>query len=139
MMVEIRIMSLKDLEEVFPKAWTGQTSAYKGWTPKAPCYGQCAVTAVVIQDFMGGEILRCPCSSGNTHYWNRLPDGREVDLTGRQFDPDSSSPARGDIPYRHDFELCTKDEILEVKSTYHRYRRLRKRVKKFLREMGYDV
>ena len=136
-MVEIRIMSLKDLEEVFPKAWTGQTSAYKDWAPKEPSYGQCAVTAVVIQDFMGGEILRCPCNSGSTHYWNRLPDGREVDLTEPQFT--GECPANGDIPYRHDFELRTKDEILEVKSTYHRYRRLRKRVKKFLREKGYEV
>ena len=46
--------------------------------------GQCAVTALVVQDFLGGELIRA-FVCGESHYWNRLPDGSELDLTADQF------------------------------------------------------
>lgn len=46
--------------------------------------GQCAVTALLIQDLFGGKLIRGECGKVS-HYWNELPDGTEVDLTRRQF------------------------------------------------------
>lgn len=67
-------------------AWTAQTSADPaGWTSKGPSYGQCAVTALVVQRRFGGELLRT-VNAGVSHYFNRLPSGHEVDLTRDQFD-----------------------------------------------------
>jgi hypothetical protein len=48
------------------------------------------VTAAVIQDHLGGELLVAEVlyadgSRQGVHYWNRLPDGRELDLTREQF------------------------------------------------------
>jgi hypothetical protein len=51
--------------------------------------GQCGTTSLVLQDWLGGEILAATVSRDGepvgVHYWNRLPDGSEVDLTGGQF------------------------------------------------------
>jgi len=49
------------------------------------------MTALVVQDLLGGDLILAEVhvdgiKDGN-HYWNRLPDGTEVDLTGDQFLP----------------------------------------------------
>lgn len=63
------------------------------WSPANPSRGQCGTTALVIHDLLGGElmfaeVLRQDGSSQGHHYWNRMPDGREIDLTLEQFAPD---------------------------------------------------
>jgi 8-oxo-dGTP pyrophosphatase MutT (NUDIX family) len=61
------------------------------WTPDNPSRGQCGVTALVVQDLLGGELVLGEVFEGGArrgaHYWNRLPDGTEVDLTRDQFGP----------------------------------------------------
>lgn len=52
------------------------------WAEKNPAFGQCAVTALIVQDFFGGELLFC---DHQNHAWNKLPDGTEIDLTQSQF------------------------------------------------------
>jgi hypothetical protein len=61
-----------------------------GWSSDNPSRGQCGSTALVLGDIFGGELLLAEVhfSDGSLqgyHYWNRLPDGEEVDLTGTQF------------------------------------------------------
>jgi len=129
-MVEVKVMSLNDLEKALQKSWTNQTAAGK-WTPECPSMNQCAVTALVVQDYMGGYLLRCECSDEQSHYWNALPDGREVDLTEAQF------AYTGVKAYKTERVVRDREYVLSYSSTYHRYRRLRKRVKQALREMGY--
>jgi hypothetical protein len=50
--------------------------------------GQCGTTALVLNDLLGGEIhvadLFVDGQKDGDHYWNRLPDGRFVDLTKNQ-------------------------------------------------------
>ncbi len=60
------------------------------WCPDNPARGQCGVTALVLQDLLGGDVLlaevRYPSGERQgCHYWNRLPAGVEVDLTRGQF------------------------------------------------------
>jgi hypothetical protein len=59
------------------------------WTPENPSRGQCAVTALVVHDLLGGQLLEAEVrnhdgSPQGFHYWNRLADV-DVDLTRSQF------------------------------------------------------
>jgi hypothetical protein len=62
------------------------------WHPGNPARGQCGVTALIIHDLLGGELILGEVFAGDTrigyHSWNRLADGREVDLTAEQFGPE---------------------------------------------------
>ncbi|MFY1702820.1 YunG family protein [Micromonospora sp. WMMA1923] len=62
------------------------------WRPDNPARGQCGVTALVVQDLLGGDLILGEVLVGGArtgyHYWNRLPDGRDVDLTAEQFRPE---------------------------------------------------
>jgi hypothetical protein len=59
------------------------------WTTANPSRGQCAVTALVVHDLMGGQLLEAEVqlpdgTRQGFHYWNRLA-GFELDLTREQF------------------------------------------------------
>lgn len=73
------------LREALERRWDADTSTDPaGWNRDRPSFAQCGVTALIVQDQFGGAILRslvCGCS----HFWNRLADGTEVDLTRDQF------------------------------------------------------
>ena len=47
------------------------------------------MTALVVQDLLGGDLIHGEVHIDGAkvwnHYWNRLPDGTEVDLTADQF------------------------------------------------------
>ena len=58
---------------------------------KSPLYLHCAAAATVIQASFGGDIVTGKVK-GITHYWNRLPDGTEVDFTSCQFGGDGFTP-----------------------------------------------
>ena len=63
------------------------------WSPANPSRGQCGVTALIINDLLGGElliadVLRTDGTRQGVHYWNQLPDGTELDLTRDQFSID---------------------------------------------------
>ena len=64
------------------------------WTPENPSRDQCGMTALVVQDVLGGELILAEVHVDGVqighHYWNRLPDGSEVDLTGDQFRPEET-------------------------------------------------
>jgi hypothetical protein len=60
------------------------------WSEANAARGQCGATALVLQDLLGGELLlaevrRADGSRQGVHYWNRLEDGDELDLTREQF------------------------------------------------------
>lgn len=63
------------------------------WSDRNPARGQCGVTALVVNDLLGGELLVADVnfsdgSRQGIHYWNRLPSGEELDLTREQFSSD---------------------------------------------------
>lgn len=58
---------------------------------RSPLAGYCGVVAQVVQGMFGGDIMAGRVD-GVRHYWNRLPDGREVDLTSCQFGGDGVTP-----------------------------------------------
>ncbi|WP_299747371.1 hypothetical protein [uncultured Tateyamaria sp.] len=62
-------------------AWSLKTAVQ--WQADNPALGQCNVTAAVICDMFGGEVLRTRLP-GVWHYYNRINDER-YDLTDSQF------------------------------------------------------
>ncbi len=89
-------MERKDLEilrKVLEQNWDDKTSFDKisdFWgEPKS--VGQCYVTARVLNFRYGWALLRYKREGWN-HYWNRLPDGTEVDLTSDQCGGDGIYP-----------------------------------------------
>lgn len=88
------MLTLSRLRPVVRAAWGPDTCDpvdLADWRPENPSRGQCGVTAFVVQDLLGGDlVLGEVFESGERrgyHYWNRLPDGTEVDLTRDQFRP----------------------------------------------------
>jgi hypothetical protein len=113
----------QNLMRAIRDSWTSGTSYDPElWSDENPAWGQCAITALVVQDHLGGDILR----AGNgeiTHFWNSI-DGHEIDLTSEQF---SVLPLWTTGP-----ELVTRDYVLAWPSTRSRYEELRSRVARAL-------
>lgn len=74
--------SLIDFYRKLREAWSTETG--RQWRSDNPAAGQCSVTALVVQDELGGEILKTDVN-GAWHFYNQI-DGRRVDFTVSQFD-----------------------------------------------------
>jgi hypothetical protein len=80
--------TLPKLQAALEHSWNKETCyppLQEEWTEENSAFGQCAVTALIVQDFFGGDILFC---DHQNHAWNKLPDGTEIDLTRSQFPSD---------------------------------------------------
>jgi deoxycytidylate deaminase len=110
------------LEAAIAKSWARDTSfTPERWSEQNPAYGHCAVTALVVHDFLGGKFRRVVATGPETvsHYFNELPDGRVVDLTFRQFPQGTQfSP----VEYRE------REYLLSNPQTAERYAKLKERV-----------
>jgi hypothetical protein len=89
------VLNVELLRPVLRAAWGADTCDphdLDQWRPDNPARGQCGVTALVVQDVFGGDLLLGDVLVGGRkvghHYWNRLPNDFEVDLTADQFHPD---------------------------------------------------
>ncbi|KAA1395775.1 YunG family protein [Aeromicrobium ginsengisoli] len=94
-------MTLEAVILALRESWGPDTCAPEDvadWTPDNPARGQCATTALVLHDFFGGslvtgEVFVDPSTGSGAmervdfHWWNRLPDGEQVDITLEQFGP----------------------------------------------------
>jgi hypothetical protein len=103
------------MKPIIRSAWTAATSADENWTPDNPALGQCAVTALIIQDLLGGQLLR-GMFGDVSHYWNLLPDGTQVDATRDQFPEGSEIVTDGVRPRAY---------VLSFEPTRLRYEALR--------------
>jgi hypothetical protein len=119
------------LQKAVKKAWDKRT-CYPGdltkWNENLPETGQCAVTALVINDLYGGQIV---FNEAFDHFWNILPDGRELDLTKGQFN----------CKITGEKVLVTRDAILYSPAakrfrTNSRYHLLKKRVDALLTQVN---
>jgi hypothetical protein len=105
------------LFEKIEKAWDKDTSFWPDkFTEDNKSCGQCAVTALTVQDEYGGELVRCDVEGIGSHYYNRLDDGTIIDLTKKQFPPDAKF-TEGKIKKR--------ETILKYSSVKKRYDRLK--------------
>ncbi len=72
-----------ELYHVVKRSWSEETIA-DTFDPANPCRNQCAVTALAVQEYFGGDIIKT-ATKGGTHFYN-LIDGRYWDLAADQFD-----------------------------------------------------
>ena len=84
-------ITLNDFFEIMLKSWVKE-SAYPSAQKDPqfnlendPTYGQCAVTAMLVNKLFGGDIRKIHVSGGGTHYFNVI-NGQIFDLTRDQFD-----------------------------------------------------
>ena len=86
--------NLLDLDNALRANWAADTCspddlARAGWQPENPAWGHCDITALIVNDIFGGDLM-----AGEVHFegdqhgfhmWTRLPSGIEIDLTREQF------------------------------------------------------
>lgn len=114
-------MNIATLKNKLLLVWNAET-ALGSWTSECPSLNQCAVTALIVQDYFGGELLRCKMTNNDSHYWNRLPDGTEEDLTAEQFN------YIDDKPIKEEYIVRDREYVLSFPSTVVRYELLKKRL-----------
>ncbi len=125
---EVLILKLSD---AFKLSWCKETaypSDASKWTTENPSLGQCAVTSLIIQDELGGTIHK---NAKFKHYWNELPSGVIVDLTKEQFNTNEEIISEGKVSSE---DFLNNERAFEAK-TKERYKVLKKRVKKNLKEI----
>ena len=88
--------------------------------------GQCVPTSLIIQDHIGGEIMRgtVHLESGRTdsHYWNMVGPER-LDVTGYQY-----GPFIKEITLKEPLLIPVRDYLLENPDTKRRYELLKQRI-----------
>lgn len=86
--------TLTEIEQAVRGSWAADTCSPDDverapWTPENPAWGHCDITALVLHDLFGGELMAGEVWLGGEqhgyHMWNRLLDGAEVNLTAEQF------------------------------------------------------
>ena len=106
------------LREVWSRETTSDPLA---WSPANPAWGQCAVTACVVQDHFGGTVVwaeaMLPDGRRISHYFNNLA-GEVLDFTRDQF-PEGTVIPEGKEK-RNGFPT-TRDYVLSFEVTRKRY------------------
>ncbi|HJZ19033.1 MAG TPA: hypothetical protein VJ208_02920 [Candidatus Nanoarchaeia archaeon] len=138
---------VSELEKAFIDSWCRETSSLpKSWRRENNAWGQCAVTALVLQDYFGGDLLNCEVTLGEgfynyvkridsdlknpvSHYLNNV-EGKIIDLTRKQFPLMETIISRGVFKPK-DFE-STRQYTLSSEKTVERYEILKRKVEKFL-------
>jgi GNAT superfamily N-acetyltransferase len=83
-------VTLEALEGAVRSAWRADTADDPAaWSLENPARDHCDVTALLVRELLGGEILIANVIRDGRrierHAWNRLPSGLTVDLTRSQF------------------------------------------------------
>jgi hypothetical protein len=120
------VLTLADIERTIRSSLDGDTypsDAKTPWNQAYPTRGQCGVVALVVNDLLGGELMRGEVQVGGQrvdfHWWNRLHGGVEVDLTRDQF-------TGGELIT--DAVAITRPPNTEMKRLHAEYELLRRRV-----------
>lgn len=115
-----KVDSLNDLFSKMLKSWTRDSAHKVAQNDKTfnldadPTYGQCAVTALVVQDIFGGTVHRALVAGLGPHYFNKI-NGKYYDLTNDQYDI-YEIPLNYESNHEVDRETCYNHE-----DTYNRY------------------
>lgn len=122
-------MTIDILLSALEKSWIRET-AYKtdqkNWSVDKKETGQCTVTAILVYDYFGGQIIRGFSKKYNLyHYWNVI-NGQKYDLTFNQFYGE-----KDDISFVNLVRKEKKD-LLKINNVRQRYELLKQRVEYYL-------
>lgn len=113
----------RDYYDRLLSCWCAETCAPRmrpDWAPHNPTFGQCSITAFLMQDIYGGKVYGVPLGDGNYHCFNAV--GCCIfDLTSEQF---------GDVKLNYDdcVEQFREDHFSKEEKRL-RYELLREKLK----------
>ncbi|MEM8688034.1 MAG: hypothetical protein AAGF81_11930 [Pseudomonadota bacterium] len=93
------------IRKALRQSWSLETAPQ--WSAENPANGQCNVTAAVIYDLFGGEVLRTRMP-GVWHYYNEI-GGKRVDFSDSQF---TDPGARFAAPDPYQDERSSRDAAM---------------------------
>jgi hypothetical protein len=95
MLVAVTAWTLDAIDQALRACWAADTCspddvARAPWHPDNPAWGHCDITALVVNDIFGGdlvlgEVYAADGEQHGFHYWNVLASGVELDLTFEQY------------------------------------------------------
>ncbi len=124
-------MNIKNIQKVLLECYSKDLcypKVQRDWDENNRCFGMCAITSLIINDYFGGDICKIYVD-GISHYFN-LIENKIVDLTKDQFNRE--------IDYR-DYKIIDREKIL-TDDTKNRYITLKARlINKLLRQVDKKV
>lgn len=114
-------MNFYKFKKALAKSWGKDTSYHKDapkWTSENPALGQCAITALLFNEYFGGKIFSGVSETGIVHYWNRI-FGIKVDLTKQQF--------QSNLIFKN-ITVWNRNDLLETGNVAERYNILKQRM-----------
>lgn len=122
---------ISHITEALRASWSPETSTWGEDLPvDNPARGQCAVSSLVVQDFLGGDLFRVRANGegiDEKHYYNVLDDGTVIDTTREQYQGKvvSLTPAPVDLEGKY---VSIREKVLDNEDTRKRYELLRQLV-----------
>ena len=119
------------ITEALRASWCPETSTLGDDLPvDNPARGQCVVSSLVVQDFLGGDLFRVRVSGDGIderHYYNVLDDSTVIDTTREQYQgrPVSLVPEPVDLEGKY---VSIREKVLDNEDTRKRYELLRQLV-----------
>ena len=124
-------MNIKNIQKVLLECYSKDLCYPKvqcDWNENNRCFGMCAITSLIINDYFGGDICKIYVD-GISHYFN-LIENNIVDLTKNQFNRE--------MDYK-DYKIMDREKIL-TDDTKNRYITLKARlINKLLRQVDKKV
>lgn len=121
--------TLLDLDRALRAGWAADTcspddAARAAWTPDNPAWGHCDLTALIVNDVFGGDLVvgevYLDGDQHGFHWWNQLASSVELDLTREQFQRGQTVTATrivkrppGPTPRRWEEYLLLRERVLK--------------------------
>lgn len=130
-------ISIEKLIDALQNSWSAETCFDASeWSITNPARGQCVVSSLVVQKYLGGDLLRYRVSGGGieeTHYCNILSDGTVLDTTGSQYKHPMTFRVE---PVELKGFISVREKRLAEDETRSRYELLLNRVDSRLKQMA---
>lgn len=125
------VVSIENIKEVLLECYSKDLCYPKvqnEWNDDNKCFGMCAITSLIINDYFGGDICKIYVD-WISHYFNLIED-KIIDLTSSQFNCD--------IDYKN-YQIVDR-EIILTDDTKHRCNVLKERlINKLLKQVDQEV
>lgn len=121
--------NLVDIDTALRASWAADTCSPDDrdraeWLPGNPAWGHCDITALIVNDIFGGDLVvgevHLDGAQLGFHWWNKLPNGIELDLTREQFRFGQVVTAArvverppGPLPRRYEEYLLLRERVAE--------------------------
>lgn len=116
-------MNIEDIQKILLECYSKDLCYPKvqdNWSEFNKCFGMCAITSLIINDYFGGNICKIHVD-GISHYFNLVED-KIIDLTSNQFNHE--------LDYKN-YQIAERKTIL-TDDTKNRYNTLKTRLTKKL-------